>query len=262
MRGEGGDENTDTFRKVCKDRPFTVLDNGALRDPQLSLKARGMLCTCMSLPADWSFSVRGLAAICKEGREAVASALTELEKAGYLQRNKLQGRAEDGTFGGTEYVFFESPQPWPENPATDKPATGEPATVYPSTENPPQRNKEQEKKEQSPPIAPRRGRRGCRKEPEYAPELFARFWKAYPRGEDKQGAMREWDALRPDADLMRVMSGALQRQKATEEWQRGVGIPYACRWLKYRRWEDEFRSDVPDTNVGRTVETPEEVARW
>lgn len=245
----------DSFRKVLKDKPFTVLDNEALRDSSLSLKARGMLCTCMSLPPDWSFSVRGLAAICKEGREAVASALSELERAGYLRRNKLQSRSEDGTFGGTEYVFYETPQPWPGNPATDEPATDEP-----STKNQTQLNTKQRKKEQCPPKAPQRGRRGCKDRPDYEPERFARFWAAYPCGKDKQGAMREWDSLRPDADLMRVMAGALKRQLATEEWQRGVGIPYACRWLKYRRWEDELGKGRGAEQ--RTVEAPEEVPRW
>lgn len=148
----------DTFRKVLKDKPFTVLDNETLRDPRLSLKARGLLCTCMSLPPDWNFSIRGLASVCKEGRDAIAAALTELEHAGYLRRNRIQGRSENGTFGGTEYVFFEDPQnaedvsapPWPEKPATD-----EPATEKPSTENPPQQNKEQIKKDkQKPPISP------------------------------------------------------------------------------------------------------------
>ncbi len=257
----------DSFRKVLKDKPFTVLDNEALRDSSLSLKARGMLCTCMSLPPDWRFSVRGLAAICKEGREAVASALSELERAGYLRRNKLQGRSEDGTFGGTEYVFYETPQPWPGNPATDEPATDNPCTDEPSTENPPQINTKQQKKEQSPPKAPRGGRK-AKSAPNHEAALFERFWKAYPRGEDRQGAIKEWDHLQPDLQLMRIMSAALERQKLTlsaEDPHDRYPFPYACRWIKYRRWEDDL---AKGRGVGsppakqRTVEAPEEVARW
>ena len=75
--------------------------------------------------------------------------------------------------------------------------------------------------------------------PAWEPEMFERFWRAYPRGEDKAGARREWDKIRPDRKLMRAMSAALTRAKATDEWQRGIGIPYACRWLSHRRWEDE-----------------------
>ena len=148
----------DTFRKVLKDKPFTILDNEALRDPRLSLKARGLLCTCMSLPPDWNFSIRGLASVCKEGRDAVAAALTELERAGYLRRNRIQDRSEDGTFGGTEYVFFEDPHVMDDDPAqpcTENPATDEPVTDNPCTENPPKQNKEQIKKDkQKPPVSP------------------------------------------------------------------------------------------------------------
>ena len=81
--------------------------------------------------------------------------------------------------------------------------------------------------------------------PDYEPELFERFWAAYPRGEDRQGAVAEWDSLRPDKETMLAMSCALVRQKASEEWQRGIGIPYAVRWLRRRRWEDEIRTPAP-----------------
>ena len=75
--------------------------------------------------------------------------------------------------------------------------------------------------------------------PAWEPEMFARFWTAYPVKKDKQAAIREWDKLKPDRKLMRSMSAALDRDKASDEWLRGIGIPYACRWLSHRRWEDE-----------------------
>ena len=75
--------------------------------------------------------------------------------------------------------------------------------------------------------------------------MFERFWKAYPCGKDKAKARREWDKLKPDRKLMLVMSAALDRDKASDEWQRGIGIPYACRWLSNRRWEDEERAPLP-----------------
>lgn len=98
----------------------------------------------------------------------------------------------------------------------------------------------------NPPYNPPRGGRRSRTEPSWEPEMFARFWKSYPCGKDKQGAIREWDRLRPDRKLMLTMSAALARDKASAEWQRGIGIPYACRWLSKRRWEDENRDRTPD----------------
>ena len=78
--------------------------------------------------------------------------------------------------------------------------------------------------------------------------MFERFWRAYPRHEDKAGARREWDRLKPDRELMEDMSAALERAKTSDEWLRGIGIPYACRWLSHRRWEDEPRSALPEAS--------------
>ena len=70
--------------------------------------------------------------------------------------------------------------------------------------------------------------------------MFERFWQSYPKQgqKDKVRARREWDRLKPDRKLMMSMSAALDRAKSSDEWQRGIGIPYACRWLSHRRWED------------------------
>ena len=74
----------------------------------------------------------------------------------------------------------------------------------------------------------------------WEPEIFERFWKAYPKQgrKDKTSARREWDRLKPDRKLMLTMSAALARAKTSDEWLRGIGIPYACRWLRNRRWEE------------------------
>ena len=92
---------------------------------------------------------------------------------------------------------------------------------------------------------PKRKRRATKSAPDYRPDTFARFWAAYPRGEDKQGAIAAWDELKPDDVTLQAMSRALVRQKASEEWQRGIGIPYAVRWLRRRRWEDEIKAPAP-----------------
>ena len=92
---------------------------------------------------------------------------------------------------------------------------------------------------------PKRKRRATKSAPDYRPDTFARFWAAYPRGEDKQGAIAAGDELKPDDATLQAMSRALVRQRASEEWQRGIGIPYAVRWLRRRRWEDEIKAPAP-----------------
>lgn len=70
--------------RVNKNRGYTVMANFHLRGKSLSLKAIGLLSEMLSFNDGWKFSTNGLSAICKEGLDAILSALHELEKHGYL----------------------------------------------------------------------------------------------------------------------------------------------------------------------------------
>lgn len=72
----------------------------------MSLKAKGLLALCLSLPETWDYSMNGLVAICKENITAVRSALKELEEHGHMKIIKKKG--DKGRFV-YEYVIFESP---------------------------------------------------------------------------------------------------------------------------------------------------------
>ena len=95
-----------TIIRVEKNRNYTVMSNEFLRNKQLSLKAKGLLAVCLSLPDTWDYSINGLVAICKESVTAVRNAMKELEEHGYMKINKLQN--EKGHFY-YEYVIFETP---------------------------------------------------------------------------------------------------------------------------------------------------------
>lgn len=82
------------------------MSNRFLRNKKMSLKAKGLLALCLSLPENWDYSMNGLVAICKENITAVRSALKELEEHGHLQIVKKKG--DKGRFI-YEYVIFESP---------------------------------------------------------------------------------------------------------------------------------------------------------
>lgn len=138
-----------------------------------------------------------------------------------------------------------------DNPSVSLTADTSPCTGEARREDgePESANRETEKADEPP---KRRKRRSTKSVPDYEPELFERFWAAYPRGEDRQGAVAEWDSLRPDRETILAMSRALCRQKASDDWQRGIGIPYAVRWLRRRRWEDEDKTPPrpPDRSSG------------
>lgn len=116
--------------RIEKTRDYTVMSNHHLRDTGLSLKSKGLLSMMLSLPEDWNYTTRGLAKICKEGTDSIGSALKELERAGYIVRNRL--RDSKGKIVDVEYVIYETPHP----PETDGPCKDEPDTEHPDTENP------------------------------------------------------------------------------------------------------------------------------
>lgn len=105
--------------RVERTRDYTVMCNHHLKDSNLSLKAKGLLSMMLSLPDEWNYTTRGLAAICKEGVDAIGKTLKELELAGYIIRRQLRGK--DGRISDTEYTIFEKPRK-PSPPDTDNPA--------------------------------------------------------------------------------------------------------------------------------------------
>ena len=127
--------------RVNKTRDFTVMGNTHLRDKNLSLKAVGLLSKMLSFNDGWQFSTRGLAAICKEGPDAILSALKELEENGYLVRHRC--RDDKGRMVSTEFDIYETPQaglPHRDNPHRENPDVENPDVENPHRENPAQRN--------------------------------------------------------------------------------------------------------------------------
>ena len=228
--------------KLVRRTGFTVLPNQLLRDPTLTLQAKGLFALMMSYPDDWEYSVRGLAADIGCGRDKVRSALQNLEDSGYLLREQVH--TESGKFAGNLYVLYdEKISPLPENPT---------------------QTKERLTKERlnNPPISPQggKGRRKAHKDaPDWQPDRFAGFWAYYPpKGrKSKQSAIRAWDKLRPDDDLIAAIGRALRMLKASEDWQRGVGIPYAATFLNGERWHDA--DSLPEVHASSGSE---EVYGW
>lgn len=140
--------------RIEKTRDYTVMSNHHLKDRTLTLKSKGLLSMMLSLPDEWNYTTRGLAAICREGVDSIGAALKELETHGYIRRTQL--RDEKGKITDTEYVIYEMPQceppsspgtplPGTAKPYTENPDMGIPDTAEPCTENPAQLNTNQTK---------------------------------------------------------------------------------------------------------------------
>ena len=102
---------------------FTILKNFVLRDETLSFRARGILACVLSRPDDWRTTSDMLARQSggKEGRDAIRTALKELEKAGYLRRYKVND-SKTGQITTVTYIFDE-PTKTTENGLTDDGST-------------------------------------------------------------------------------------------------------------------------------------------
>ena len=125
-----------SIMRVHKTGNFTVMSNYHFKEKKMSLKAKGLLSLMLSLPDDWDYSVSGLATLSKDGKDSVMTALAELEKFGYLTRQRLVN--EKGQFDGIEYNIYEQPQE--EIPIAETPISAKENTEKPISENPAQLN--------------------------------------------------------------------------------------------------------------------------
>ena len=131
--------------RVERNKGYTVMSNYHLRDKSLSLKAKGLLSQILSLPEDWDYTLSGLCYINRESKDAIRSAVNELERAGYIERH--QTTDEGGKFSSNEYIIHEQPVSLP--PSLDKPSSENPTTGKPTSENPTQLNKDRVTKDQA-----------------------------------------------------------------------------------------------------------------
>lgn len=84
------------------------MSNLHLQDSKISLKAKGLLSIVLSLPDNWDYTIAGLLHFAKDGRDSFRSTLQELEKHGYLVRERV--RNESGQLKSNSYTFYENPQ--------------------------------------------------------------------------------------------------------------------------------------------------------
>jgi len=93
-----------------------------------------------------------------------------------------------------------------------------------------------------------------------APDLlFARFWDAYPRHENKSMAVKAWNKLpcsNGDRDwILDAIIFWLDSAKQSKQWQDKSLIPHASTFINQRRWE----GDPPPKFSNQKQES---MARW
>ena len=121
--------------RIEKKSNFTIVSNAILMNNFMSMKATCLLLKMLGKPDDWDYTINGMRTFCAEGRDAIRSALRELEHYGYLERRKV--RDSRGRYTDTEYIIYEEPvsrppqsaYPGAENPSLDEPFSEKPAEI-------------------------------------------------------------------------------------------------------------------------------------
>lgn len=118
-----------------------MIPNDLLNNPEVSLRAKGLFAFIQSKPDGWEFSADRISNQTKEGLQAVISALKELEKSGYLLRERIQN--ELGHWG-VNYILREIPAI--ENPTIGNPTIGIPGIGKPANNIKKESSKKEEEK--------------------------------------------------------------------------------------------------------------------
>lgn len=220
---------------------WAVLPAGIRYDPDLPPNAKLLYAEISSLTdaAGYCFATNAyFERLYELSERTIIRLLQALESRGYIT-------IADNDGGKTKRKIYAGINPastWGDDPLTKMSVPPDKNVSTPLTKmSPPTINKKINNKSTSTPQSPPGGE-GVKI---WDPEMFDRFWARYPKKRDKAKAIREWNKLKADRKLMMEMSAALGRQMASEEWQRdnGRAIPYPCRWLSHRRWEDVLDVD-------------------
>lgn len=194
------------------DDHFTQIPNQWLRDTRLSFKARGLLSLVMSHTQGWSLSIATLAAQNQEGKDAIRSAISELEEHGYLTRTQVN---EGGRFGESVWVTHDPSA----TPLADLPMAG-----FPTTDNPtPKKNiiKEEQVKKN-------------------IEAHFEEFWNAYPRKLDKAKAFRAFKSALNRTKFEDILAGVIAYRNDPK--RNPDFTKYPATWLNNDSWENAASS--------------------
>jgi len=116
--------------RVTTAKHFTQLHNATLRDPRISFRALGLLSYLLSLPETWRFRSREVARERPEGRDALRTAMNELETLGYVRYDKHQ---DERGHWITDLLVSDTPRLLKKgdgtSPGPEKPAPGGPGPI-------------------------------------------------------------------------------------------------------------------------------------
>lgn len=122
---------TTSYIRARSGVPVLITPSATVRDDSISYRATGVLSRLLDNAEGFGMTAEDLArGMGREGRDAVRTALRELQEAGYIVRQA--NRKSDGTFRGQRMYVYDTPQQDSRNREPENPLAGNP-----SAENPP-----------------------------------------------------------------------------------------------------------------------------
>lgn len=237
---------------------FTQVSNAVLRNVNLSWEARGFLCYLLSLPDDWSFSIKGLVKQTGATEHTIKRLVKELQIEGYVvltrhtnERGKVTKWTWDIYETGKKVQMLKSPQveitrcgesQMVAEPDSGSTTCGKTASIQITNINK-ELNKQitKENKQQD----------GVLSEVE---TMFIQFWSIYPKKVDKKGSFRAFKNIPRLKEQFPGIIRALEIQKESDQWTKNHGqfIPNPTTYIHQERWltvsvADEVQAKIKET---------------
>lgn len=242
---------------------YTMIPNEMLRDPQISYRAKGLLCLLLSNKEGWKSYVSQIAKNSKEGVDAIQTGLRELEKFGYVMRLKYREKVSKiwvgslWVYSGTPYCFdlkdsllllghrgLEIPNIEKRLRQNISPERGSPDLGNPELGNPVlkiynSKNTKITTTSEVEDVDLKKAVNGY-----ITPKDFFKFKQIYPknRGASDGTALTAWEKLCHNSThrpTWNRIERAIKKQKETPRWQNPKFIPLASTWLNQKRWLDD-----------------------
>jgi len=204
------------------DQGYVSAPTNWVRDPNISLQAKGLLVYLMSHKIGYTITRGQIIRESAGGRNRVDSAIQELVTAGYLQTEKT--RRDDGRNGTLAFTIC--------NPEVENQPLEIPDVENPQVENP--------QVENQPAIVNNLIKNINTKEINHSATKtdFDLFWSLYPRKVGK-GKAREvfFDVCK--AYGVDVVLAGVQRLAADPNLPETQFVPHPTTWLRREGWDDE-----------------------
>lgn len=213
---------------------FTQIPNRWLRDPNLSMKAKGLLVYLMSHEVGYHITLGQIERETNDGKTAIRSTIQELEDAGYLKTARTKDAR--GYNAGLSYVLQE---PESENPKLENPTLENPTAYIEQNLNREYKYKEKLTSTQ---------------------QAFDEFWGIYPNRKEKQAAKRAFAKAILVADPEKIIEGARRYRDDPNRDQAYTKHPTT--WLNGGCWDDDPIPAKMSKAQMRDIETKEAGARF